>query len=61
MSYVAKWDFGGFPAWLLTKEPALKLRSSDPTYLALVHILLLHFLIVVSINDLLIIRDVAGR
>ncbi|KAI3759760.1 hypothetical protein L6452_07801 [Arctium lappa] len=32
----AEWDFGGFPAWLLTKEPAIRLRSSDPTYLALV-------------------------
>ncbi|XP_071731937.1 beta-galactosidase 17 [Rutidosis leptorrhynchoides] len=32
----AEWDFGGFPAWLLNKEPALKLRSSDPAYLALV-------------------------
>nr|XP_043617273.1 beta-galactosidase 17 [Erigeron canadensis] len=32
----AEWDFGGFPAWLLTKQPAIKLRSSDPTYLALV-------------------------
>ncbi|KAJ9568475.1 hypothetical protein OSB04_004441 [Centaurea solstitialis] len=32
----AEWDFGGFPAWLLTKEPAVKLRSSDSAYLALV-------------------------
>lgn len=32
----AEWDFGGFPAWLLTKEPVIKLRSSDPAYLALV-------------------------
>ncbi|KVI05905.1 Beta-galactosidase 1-like protein [Cynara cardunculus var. scolymus] len=32
----AEWDFGGFPAWLLTKEPAIRLRSSDPAYLALV-------------------------
>ncbi|KAF5805359.1 putative beta-galactosidase [Helianthus annuus] len=32
----AEWDFGGFPAWLLTKEPAITLRSSDPRYLALV-------------------------
>ncbi|XP_076881844.1 beta-galactosidase 17-like [Bidens hawaiensis] len=31
-----EWDFGGFPAWLLTKEPAITLRSSDPRYLALV-------------------------
>lgn len=31
-----EWDLGGFPAWLLTKEPALKLRSSDPVYLQLV-------------------------
>ncbi|KAI7728172.1 hypothetical protein M8C21_013188 [Ambrosia artemisiifolia] len=32
----AEWDFGGFPAWLLTKEPAITLRSSDSRYLALV-------------------------
>lgn len=32
----AEWDLGGFPAWLLTKEPAIRLRSSDPAYLALV-------------------------
>lgn len=32
----AEWDFGGFPAWLLTKEPAIKFRSSDPAYLAFV-------------------------
>ncbi|KAJ1263835.1 hypothetical protein BS78_09G217200 [Paspalum vaginatum] len=31
-----EWDLGGFPPWLLTIEPALKLRSSDPTYLSLV-------------------------
>ncbi|XP_076953362.1 beta-galactosidase 17-like [Bidens hawaiensis] len=31
-----EWDFGGFPAWLLTKKPAITLRSSDPSYLALV-------------------------
>ncbi|KAH9607420.1 hypothetical protein KSS87_007510 [Heliosperma pusillum] len=31
-----EWDLGGFPAWLLDKEPALKLRSSDPAYLHLV-------------------------
>ncbi|KDP40762.1 hypothetical protein JCGZ_24761 [Jatropha curcas] len=32
----AEWDLGGFPAWLLAIEPALKLRSSDPAYLQLV-------------------------
>ncbi|KAH7292374.1 hypothetical protein KP509_29G065200 [Ceratopteris richardii] len=32
----AEWDFGGFPAWLLMHQPALRLRSSDPLYLALV-------------------------
>ncbi|KAJ9179335.1 hypothetical protein P3X46_011138 [Hevea brasiliensis] len=32
----AEWDLGGFPAWLLAIEPALKLRSSDPAYLKLV-------------------------
>ncbi|XP_038987188.1 beta-galactosidase 8 isoform X2 [Phoenix dactylifera] len=32
----AEWDFGGFPAWLLAIEPALKLRSSDPEFLQLV-------------------------
>ncbi|KAL6618872.1 hypothetical protein ACP70R_034011 [Stipagrostis hirtigluma subsp. patula] len=31
-----EWDLGGFPPWLLTIEPALKLRSSDSTYLSLV-------------------------
>ncbi|XP_048551097.1 beta-galactosidase 8 isoform X3 [Triticum urartu] len=31
-----EWDLGGFPPWLLTIEPALKLRSSDATYLSLV-------------------------
>ncbi|KAG0492129.1 hypothetical protein HPP92_005527 [Vanilla planifolia] len=31
-----KWDLGGFPAWLLAIEPALKLRSADPVYLKLV-------------------------
>ncbi|KAK9697438.1 hypothetical protein RND81_08G037600 [Saponaria officinalis] len=30
-----EWDLGGFPAWLLNKEPALRLRSSDPAYLKL--------------------------
>ncbi|EMS49254.1 Beta-galactosidase 8 [Triticum urartu] len=30
-----EWDLGGFPPWLLTIEPALKLRSSDATYLSL--------------------------
>uniref|UniRef100_A0A2P2KCG9 beta-galactosidase n=1 Tax=Rhizophora mucronata TaxID=61149 RepID=A0A2P2KCG9_RHIMU len=32
----AEWDLGGFPAWLLAIEPAIKLRSSDPVYLQLV-------------------------
>ncbi|GMH22054.1 hypothetical protein Nepgr_023897 [Nepenthes gracilis] len=32
----AEWDLGGFPAWLLAKEPELKLRSSDPAYIQLV-------------------------
>lgn len=31
-----EWDLGGFPAWLLAIEPALRLRSSDPTFLSLV-------------------------
>ncbi|GLU14323.1 hypothetical protein SLE2022_308990 [Rubroshorea leprosula] len=31
-----EWDLGGFPAWLLAIEPALRLRSSDPAYLQLV-------------------------
>ncbi|KAL8159264.1 hypothetical protein V2J09_000801 [Rumex salicifolius] len=31
-----EWDLGGFPAWLLSKEPPLRLRSSDPAYLRLV-------------------------
>lgn len=31
-----EWDFGGFPAWLLAVEPALKLRSSDPAFTDLV-------------------------
>ncbi|XP_051135682.1 beta-galactosidase 17 isoform X2 [Andrographis paniculata] len=28
-----EWDLGGFPPWLLTKEPAVRLRSSDPAFL----------------------------
>ncbi|KAK9280929.1 hypothetical protein L1049_003820 [Liquidambar formosana] len=32
----AEWDLGGFPAWLLAINPALKLRSSDPAFLQLV-------------------------
>ncbi|KMT04895.1 hypothetical protein BVRB_7g170620 [Beta vulgaris subsp. vulgaris] len=32
----AEWDLGGFPAWLLAREPALRLRSSDPVYLQFV-------------------------
>ncbi|XP_043704468.1 beta-galactosidase 17 isoform X2 [Telopea speciosissima] len=31
-----EWDLGGFPAWLLAVEPALRLRSSDPAFLQLV-------------------------
>ncbi|GAB2293347.1 Beta-galactosidase 17 [Dionaea muscipula] len=31
-----EWDLGGFPPWLLEMEPALKLRSSEPSYLQLV-------------------------
>ncbi|KAL8122854.1 beta-galactosidase 17 [Apium graveolens] len=31
-----EWDLGGFPAWLLSIEPALRLRSSDPAFLDLV-------------------------
>lgn len=33
---IAEWDLGGFPAWLLAREPALRLRSSDPVYLQFV-------------------------
>ncbi|PIA42967.1 hypothetical protein AQUCO_02000429v1 [Aquilegia coerulea] len=32
----AEWDFGGFPAWMLSIEPAVRLRSSDPAFLELV-------------------------
>lgn len=32
----AEWDFGGFPAWLLAIEPAVRLRSSDPAFIDLV-------------------------
>ena len=32
----AEWDFGGFPSYLL-KEPDLKVRSSDPRFLAAAH------------------------
>ncbi|KAM3747339.1 hypothetical protein ACB098_05G027500 [Castanea mollissima] len=32
----AEWDLGGFPAWLLAIEPALRLRTSDPAFLHLV-------------------------
>lgn len=28
----AERDFGGYPAWLLTKNPKMKLRTSDPTH-----------------------------
>ncbi|KAI4324789.1 hypothetical protein MLD38_030245 [Melastoma candidum] len=31
-----EWDFGGFPPWLLSIEPKIKLRSSDPAYSKLV-------------------------
>ncbi|KAL1814359.1 hypothetical protein ACET3Z_016933 [Daucus carota] len=31
-----EWDLGGFPAWLLSIEPAVRLRSSDPAFLHLV-------------------------
>lgn len=31
-----EWDLGGFPAWLLAIEPSLRLRSSNPAFLALV-------------------------
>ncbi|KAL0354541.1 UNVERIFIED_CONTAM: Beta-galactosidase 17 [Sesamum radiatum] len=31
-----EWDLGGFPAWLLAEEPAIRLRSSDPAFLDLV-------------------------
>ncbi|KAK9923630.1 hypothetical protein M0R45_032037 [Rubus argutus] len=31
-----EWDLGGFPAWLLAIKPALRLRSSDPSFLQLV-------------------------
>lgn len=31
-----EWDLGGFPAWLLAIEPAVRLRSSDHTFLDLV-------------------------
>lgn len=36
----AEWDFGGFPAWLLTIEPAVRLRSSDPAFINLVSFLI---------------------
>uniref|UniRef100_A0A0X3PRQ2 Beta-galactosidase n=2 Tax=Schistocephalus solidus TaxID=70667 RepID=A0A0X3PRQ2_SCHSO len=29
----AEWDFGGLPAWLLSINPNMKLRSSDPEFL----------------------------
>ncbi|GFQ02276.1 beta-galactosidase 17 [Phtheirospermum japonicum] len=31
-----EWDLGGFPAWLLAEEPAIRLRSSDPAFIDLV-------------------------
>ncbi|NXP30316.1 BGAL galactosidase, partial [Leiothrix lutea] len=40
----AEWEMGGLPAWLLWKQPDIKLRTSNPAYLAAVdswlHILL---------------------
>lgn len=36
---VAEWDFGGFPPWLLAKEPAIRIRSSDAAFLDLVSFL----------------------
>ncbi|PKU80519.1 Beta-galactosidase 8 [Dendrobium catenatum] len=33
---LSEWDLGGFPAWLLSIKPSLKLRSSDPRYINLV-------------------------
>ncbi|MBA0633795.1 hypothetical protein Godav_024441 [Gossypium davidsonii] len=30
---LAEWDLGGFPAWLLSIHPDVRLRSSDPAYL----------------------------
>ncbi|XP_059456534.1 beta-galactosidase 17 isoform X2 [Corylus avellana] len=32
----AEWDLGGFPAWLLAINPAVRPRSSDPNFLRLV-------------------------
>ncbi|THD25137.1 Beta-galactosidase [Fasciola hepatica] len=29
----AEWDFGGLPAWLLRKNPNMKIRSSAPDYM----------------------------
>lgn len=29
----AEWDFGGLPAWLLRKNPNMKIRSSSPDYM----------------------------
>lgn len=29
----AEWDMGGLPSWLLTLDPSMALRSTDPTYL----------------------------
>ncbi|CAG5132937.1 unnamed protein product, partial [Candidula unifasciata] len=28
-----EWEFGGFPAWLLSEDPNMILRTSDPSYL----------------------------
>ncbi|KAF4398155.1 hypothetical protein G4B88_019876 [Cannabis sativa] len=36
LPFIAEWDLGGFPPWLLDIKPALTLRSSDPAYLKLV-------------------------
>ncbi|EPS69288.1 beta-galactosidase, partial [Genlisea aurea] len=32
-----EWDLGGFPSWLLTKDPPIRLRSSDPAFIELVN------------------------
>ncbi len=29
-----EWEFGGFPWWLLAKEPAITLRTYEPGYIA---------------------------
>lgn len=32
----SEWDFGGLPAWLLTKDREMEIRTSDPRYLSCV-------------------------